>query len=265
MLEPKRHFERRAIHKGGTLDRRVMPETTVEGQLQKSHRFIRKMNLISRFVENKVEKVKEEYKKRGRNLSLEEEEFIRNKFYDALERINNRTLANARDLAERDEVTKLLIEKKFKSLVEMYIQENTHGTFFFIDVNNLKKVNDNPKLGHAIGDLYLKTMADTLKEVAQKYNFTVARIGGDEFAMYSTTPNLNPKKMDELIEYARRLFKENWAKKNISGINAEFAIGSANKSEFDHITNPSEMYAALRTLADNRMYENKRAMKATRI
>jgi diguanylate cyclase (GGDEF)-like protein/PAS domain S-box-containing protein len=54
----------------------------------------------------------------------------------------------------------------------------------FLDLDSFKEVNDN--FGHKIGDNLLIEVAKGLKEVVQRGNDTVARIGGDEFLILLT-------------------------------------------------------------------------------
>ena len=54
----------------------------------------------------------------------------------------------------------------------------------FLDLDSFKEVND--KFGHKIGDKLLIEVANGLKEVVQRGNDTVARIGGDEFLILLT-------------------------------------------------------------------------------
>ena len=54
----------------------------------------------------------------------------------------------------------------------------------FLDLDSFKEVNDN--FGHKIGDNVLIEVAKGLKDVVQRGNDTVARIGGDEFLILLT-------------------------------------------------------------------------------
>jgi diguanylate cyclase (GGDEF)-like protein/PAS domain S-box-containing protein len=54
------------------------------------------------------------------------------------------------------------------------------GALFFLDLDNLKQINDT--LGHDAGDHLIRTLAERLSAYAREGE-TVARIGGDEFAI----------------------------------------------------------------------------------
>lgn len=68
-------------------------------------------------------------------------------------------------------------------LLEQRMQENEgyngNITIGFVDVNGLKTIND--KYGHMIGDGYLVTVAQTLRDVFGSKQADVFRYGGDEF------------------------------------------------------------------------------------
>ena len=85
--------------------------------------------------------------------------------------------------------TDLLTDVKNRNAFELYLKnikvtgpEQDTGKIFLIefDLNNLKLVND--KYGHEMGDLYLKAMANLLKQYLRPYA-KIFRIGGDEFAV----------------------------------------------------------------------------------
>ena len=56
-------------------------------------------------------------------------------------------------------------------------------TLVYIDLDNFKMINDS--LGHAAGDMVLKTVVDTIQAQIRSSDF-LTRLGGDEFAILLT-------------------------------------------------------------------------------
>ena len=92
-------------------------------------------------------------------------------------------------LAYGDGLTKLLNRRGFFELAEAALhatRDNAASTTFFIDLDNMKRVND--QLGHAQGDRALQLVATTLRECFRESDL-IGRIGGDEFAVFATSVN----------------------------------------------------------------------------
>ena len=90
-----------------------------------------------------------------------------------------------RELAHRDSLTGLLNRRGLESELTsaQARQERGHGTsfsFFFIDLDGFKAIND--RLGHPVGDRYLKSVAQRLRDTFGE-TASIARIGGDEFGV----------------------------------------------------------------------------------
>ena len=109
--------------------------------------------------------------------------------------------------------------------------------FIMCDINGLKAVNDTE--GHDAGDEMIRTVALCLVEVFGSEN--VYRMGGDEFAVYEYADSL------QQMEAEVAKVKEGLGKK---GVYVAIGYAYAEGGDPDH--------AALRTLADNRMYEDKK-------
>ncbi len=71
----------------------------------------------------------------------------------------------------------------------------------FVDIDGLKAVNDT--LGHHEGDRLLRSAATVLRETFGDED-VLARIGGDEFAVYQPRPTMEPARIVERIEAATK-------------------------------------------------------------
>lgn len=88
--------------------------------------------------------------------------------------------------AELDSMTELLNHAAFEKYVAAALVEGGEGSaFFMIDLDNFKTVNDT--LGHPEGDRVIQEFADVLLRVFPR-DALVGRMGGDEFAVFSTCP-----------------------------------------------------------------------------
>jgi diguanylate cyclase (GGDEF)-like protein len=87
-------------------------------------------------------------------------------------------------LAYFDNLTGLASRTYYHERVAEYIRAaNTYEyrfAFLFIDLDGFKGINDS--FGHDVGDYYLKTIAERIKQVVRDIDFA-ARLGGDEFCI----------------------------------------------------------------------------------
>lgn len=128
---------------------------------------------------------------------------------------DDKVLAVVRNISERkkaeielynmsihDTSTGLYNRNYFEHVLDKYRNEDTTGVGIVIsDIDGLKLVNDT--LGHAVGDDYLKIVANILGQCFNQDD-VVARIGGDEFAVlieHTTTEELSVTalKIDKLL------------------------------------------------------------------
>ena len=161
-------------------------------------------------------------------------------YTDALTNIGNSTAWKVM----RDEVESALVQGTLSDAVVCQF-----------DVNFLKKVNDT--YGHAAGDRYIKHAANTIQRSFGKEG-TCYRTGGDEFTAIIAGEELN-----ERMEQCKRLFEVSMDEQNVAregDVALSMALGFAYVSEVK-----SHTLREAQKLADERMYANKRAMKAERV
>lgn len=87
------------------------------------------------------------------------------------------------EMARTDRLTGLLNRTGIEDAVRK-ANESEPFAYAIIDLNNFKPINDT--FGHAAGDAVLNSVADRLRRLVSP-NATVARIGGDEFAVLEPT------------------------------------------------------------------------------
>jgi diguanylate cyclase (GGDEF)-like protein len=115
------------------------------------------------------------------------------------------------------------------------------------DVNGLKEINDT--LGHKYGDLLLQAVAEVFEQLLPKSYF-VARIGGDEYVfLLPCTDSDSAYKFTEHI-------REALSKRDDLPFILSVAMGAATKQKTD------ESFEDIITLADRRMYEDKKRIKS---
>ncbi|MBK8133261.1 MAG: EAL domain-containing protein [Gammaproteobacteria bacterium] len=96
----------------------------------------------------------------------------------------NRAEARARTLAFADALTGLPNRARLTQELGLALNQasinNERIAVFFLDLDNFKNINDS--LGHQVGDLLLKAVADRLRSSVRRSDF-IARLGGDEFTV----------------------------------------------------------------------------------
>ncbi|NLG03130.1 MAG: diguanylate cyclase [Clostridia bacterium] len=101
---------------------------------------------------------------------------------DLLRRVITEFTSLAKSLASKDPLTGLENREDAKVQVDEYLMDQRNkGTFFIIDLDNFKLVND--CFGHAVGDSTLIDFTRTLKKAVREQDL-VCRLGGDEFIVF---------------------------------------------------------------------------------
>lgn len=157
--------------------------------------------------------------------------------------------------ATRDALTGLCNRALFQDRLRQAVDQNRRlGQRFAViavDVDGLKVLND--QSGHAIGDAALRTQASRLA-VAVRQSDTVARVGGDEFALV-ISPVVDRAAADGVVRKLRQSLCEPF----IHG-GSTYPVGASVGIAL--FPDDSDSASALLELADKEMYEEKRARKA---
>ncbi|HAS72862.1 MAG TPA: hypothetical protein DCS67_01810 [Clostridiales bacterium UBA8960] len=154
------------------------------------------------------------------------------------------------DFTKKDTLTGVLNHKSFRNFVDKQLRQGKHLAIVIIDLDRFKEINDT--FGHPVGDEVIKETAKRLSG-ALRATDKLARIGGDEFAIYidECIDNKVLMQIEERIKTSLSMTMEI----NHNSINIKFSMGHAISGKDGH------SYGELYTSADRKMYLNKGANK----
>lgn len=112
------------------------------------------------------------------------------------------TMKAQEDSEGLDFLTGLPMRNRGEKLAAQFIQQD-NGYLVFLDMDNLKKMND--LYGHKAGDRALKLLGSLLMEYAQ--HSVVCRLGGDEFLMF--VPGVSKDKIVKIVTGIQEKFEQN--------------------------------------------------------
>ena len=153
-------------------------------------------------------------------------------------------------LAYADGLTNIPNRSKYEKYLSDLTKSGEDYCIISIDLNNLKKVNDN--ISHLMGDKYLQQFSKALEDTFKDKGF-IARIGGDEFVAILKGDHIN--EADELIAILNSTLDK--LNKKDSSFYRSVATGYAYKHE-----SGEQSWNAVYLLADTRMYAAKADMKS---
>lgn len=182
---------------------------------------------------------------------LDVNQLVRSLLY-AIERQRTRRMLH--NLSLSDELTGLLNRRGFLSLAPKHVKiaerANWELLLFFIDLDELKAINDN--FGHPEGDKALRTVATVLRETFRTSD-VMARMGGDEFIVLAINAS------DASIDAITARLQENVERYNQNGTQYQVSI-SYGVARF----NPQEKATLDEMIAqaDRALYANKASKRA---
>lgn len=138
-----------------------------------------------------------------------------------------------------DYLTGLLNRKSGEEKI-MAAMEEAPGALAFVDLDNLKPINDT--MGHLSGDHALSTLAEVLQ--SHSHNAIIARIGGDEFLYYMQ--KVDEKEARSIVEGIIRSFRSKKDNDNILQLSS-ISIGLC-------LTTPADTYQDVYQNADKALY-----------
>lgn len=160
---------------------------------------------------------------------------------------NRRTMEDQlRYLGSHDALTQLNNRTFFEEEVDRLKRGSVAPLSVVIaDLDGLKEIND--RMGHDHGDAVIRAAARMLRDIFRTDD-TIARIGGDEFAV--VLKGVGEELLGSIMERARQMLSEG-VHQSEHGLIVRFSLGSATT----HL--PAELEKAIRN-ADMLMYEDKK-------
>jgi diguanylate cyclase (GGDEF)-like protein len=166
--------------------------------------------------------------------------------------VNQKILfAKLNEQATRDGLTELFnrraILEKLGGDMKLARRRNVPLSIAFIDLNDLKKVNDT--IGHEAGDVLIVGLAETLRETLRETDYA-ARVGGDEFLVVFLDSNFDDTV--KIVERIHTIFAQKGEEQMKMVWSMSVGIASIKGNE-----SPEEFIKR----ADDEMYKNKQAFK----
>jgi len=111
-----------------------------------------------------------------------------------------------RYLADHDDLTGLCNRRALLAHLDARLAEGQPGpvSVLFLDLDRLKAIND--YLGHTAGDLFIRVLAERLREGAADGTL-IARLGGDEFVVVPASP-MGTEEAEQLAYHLQAMLDE---------------------------------------------------------
>jgi diguanylate cyclase (GGDEF)-like protein len=156
------------------------------------------------------------------------------------------------DAANLDHMTQICNRRFGMKVANMLIKEKEEFLLCFVDIDNLKYVND--KLGHLEGDKYILCVVDHLKRFTKES--ILSRLGGDEFMIVQKGGSLDfaAKRLEQIRSDLIKLSNSPERPYNLSVSYGLIKVHSDNTLELSDLL----------SIVDEKMYAYKREHKSLR-
>ncbi len=175
------------------------------------------------------------------------------KLNEQLEELNH-AADTMRLISVTDDLTKLYNRRGFYECASELIHDSANvghrAVIFYGDLDNLKIIND--KFGHSIGDDALRAAGRSLS-IPRAMPTVSARVGGDEFAMFTL---LDDNETADDVLCSIKAFQSDYNENSKQPYSLEMSIGYC-----EFLCTPSVSLANQLTTADKKQYENKQLRK----
>jgi len=166
--------------------------------------------------------------------------------------VEKKQIKELEDRAYRDALTQVFNRFYGMLTLDEWIHNRKRFSLIFVDLDNLKFVND--KYGHNEGDTYIVNVANYLSTFSE--DAIVCRVGGDEFMLLAPDIGIEQSN-DRMNELQDTIQSDDYLEGKDFYYSVSFGIVSVDE---DNNLQPSSVLS----LADERMYEHKRARKKER-
>ncbi|MGM0379582.1 MAG: diguanylate cyclase [Bacillota bacterium] len=163
--------------------------------------------------------------------------------------INSEEIRNLKELAYKDQLTKLFNRKYLEQYLDLKYKEfkkfNKKFSIIFLDIDHFKNINDT--YGHDIGDEVLKMVSKSLDKSTRNSDLVV-RWGGEEFVILCDDMSKND--LEKLANTIRVLVKNSYFLNEGIKINVTISIGAT-------LIRKKDTKESVIKRADNLMYKSK--------
>ena len=161
----------------------------------------------------------------------------------------NKTLAKYKELALYDQLTELPNRRYIDTFLDNQLSDfkklGISFAIIMIDIDYFKKFNDD--YGHDVGDLVLKMVAKSLKDIFRR-NDLIGRWGGEEFL--AILKDTSPADVKEIAERTRILIEKSVLEHNGKDLNVTISLGATLVCEHDSAI-------SIQKRADEALYKSK--------